>query len=386
MNIKTGPPVSGENFFSRQQLVTKSWDMIESGKHILFVAPRRVGKTSLMHFLRDKPKENYTLLFLNTESVNNKNEFFRRVLNKVLKTDFVEKSQKVLTFLERHKPAIKKLGWDGVEFGVNDQNDYWEMLSGILLSPQSDTQKLIIMIDEFPETLANIVNDESENAGRQFLHSNRELRQNMEEHNNVQFIYAGSIGLENIVSRLNAVNTINDLSILKIPPLNENEAKQLIKQLVENINFELSESLIEHILQKIEWFIPFYIQLIIDEIRNIHRDENPDKITEEIVNWAFDGILEQRQHFEHWHTRIRATLESDDYNFVKELLNITSENNKIHSNEILDLAVKYKLEENYNDLFKSLVYDGYINNDDDPNIYRYNSPILRMWWRKNVAN
>ncbi len=207
MRIITGHPARGPDFFNRENLIEVVWEKIESGSHILIVAPRRVGKTSLMFYLLDHPRENYNLLYLNTESINNKNEFFRRVLNQVLKTNFVQKSQKIVTFLEKHKPTIKKVGIDGVEFGVSEEHDYWEMLSRILKSSPSENQKLIIIIDEFPQTLASINKDENENAGIQFLQSNRELRQDPEISKNVQFIYTGSIGLENIVSKLNAVNT-----------------------------------------------------------------------------------------------------------------------------------------------------------------------------------
>ena len=386
MKIQTGNPVRGEDFFKREKLIEQAWDSIEAGNHILLAAPRRVGKTSVMYYLKDNPKDGYTIIYLITESVNNENEFFRRIVNKILKTDYVQKSQKAITFLEKHKPAIKKVGLDGIEFGASEKGNYQEILIRILKSSHPESKKLIVMIDEFPETLENIIKDEGEAAGRQFLQSNRELRQDAEISENVQFIYTGSIGLENIVSKLNMMGTINDLLSLKIPPLKQDEAKQLVSLLLENVDFTLSDPLINFILQKIEWLIPFYIQLIIWELKNIHRDENLDKITEDIVERALTEMLEQRQHFEHWHTRLRTSIKGSEYNFVKELLNVTSENETISSNEIHNLAVKYQLENTYKDLVGSLIYDGYINNHDDFKIYRYNSPILRMWWNKNVTN
>jgi len=386
MRIQTGNPVRGKEFFNREKLIEQAWDLIEAGNHILLAAPRRVGKTSVMYYLMDNPKDGYTITYLITQSVNNENEFFRRIVNRVLKTDYVQKSQKVITFLEKHKPAISKVGLDGIEFGASEEGNYQEILIRILKSSHPESQKLIVMIDEFPETLENIIKDEGETAGKHFLQSNRELRQDSEISKNVQFIYTGSIGLENIVSKLNAVSTINDLSRLKIPPLKPDEAKQLVSLLLENVDFTLSDLLINFILKKIEWLIPFYIQLIIWELKNLHRDENPDKITEDIIERALTGILEQRNHFEHWHARLRTSIKGNEYNFVKELLNITSENETISSNEIHNLAVKYQLESSYKDLVGSLVYDGYINHHDDFKVYRYNSPILRMWWNKNVAN
>ncbi|HFE63586.1 MAG TPA: ATP-binding protein [Caldithrix sp.] len=386
MKIQCGNPVRGDDFFYREKLVEKAWGLIDSGNHFLIAAPRRVGKTSLMCYLLDHPKDNYTFLYIDIQTMNSENEFYRKIVNKELKTNYVIRSQKILRLLEKHKPTIKKLGTDGVDFGVSEDHDYFEMLSEILKSAHSDNKKLVILLDEFPETLDNIINDEGKSEGRHFLQSNRELRQDPEISKNVLFVYTGSIGLENTVSKLNIMKTIIDLSRLKIPPLKNEEAKQLMELLLENVEFDLSKDLIDYILQKIEWLIPFYIQLIIDEMKNLYRDENLKQITTDTVNQAIDGMLEQRQHFEHWHTRLRTSMKGKEYNFSKELLSIVSEKETISTNEIYNLAVKYNLEDSYKDLLGSLIYDGYINNHDDVKIYRYNSPILRMWWRKNVAN
>ena len=386
MKIQTGNPVRGDDFFKRENVIEQAWEHLESGSHILIAAPRRVGKTSLMKYLEDFPRPPFSLIYLITESVNSEKEFYRRILNRIVKTDFVKKSKKVLNFLEQHKPAIKKIGVDGIEFGVREEHNYFEMLGSILKSPQPEANKLVIMIDEFPETLENIIEDEGDAAGRHFLQSNREIRQDSEITENFQFIYTGSIGLENIVSRLNAVSTINDLVRLKVPPLTESEANQLIQELLAGVRFVLTDGVIEYIFHQIKWLIPFYIQLVMQELRNISREQGIDAIENAHVDKALQEMLEQRNHFEHWHTRLRTTFKGTDYSFVKDVLNITSEKSEITSNEICDLAVKHDIEISSKDIIGSLVYDGYINNHEEVHTYRFNSPILKMWWRQNVAN
>jgi hypothetical protein len=385
MKNKTGIPVRGADFFERDNLINAAWDYLERGLHILIAAPRRVGKTSLMFYLMDHPKEKYSFIYLITESVNNENEFFRRFINKLIKSDYIKRSRKVWTYLETKLPAIKKLGKDGIEFGTKEIHNYRELAVKILRSVNARMGKLVIMVDEFPETLENIIRDEGDSAGIHFLQSNRELRQDADINKNVQFIYTGSIGLESIVSRLNAVQTINDLSRLKVTPLDQKEAVQFIKLLLEDCSFSMSDVLIEHILSEVEWLIPFYIQLIVEELSNISRDENLTMVTQIVLDSAFTSLLDKRNAFEHWHTRLRASLKTDEYNFAKDLLNIISENGSIHINEILDIAVKYHLESIYKEMVNSLVYDGYINNQENDDYYRYNSPLLKMWWRQNVA-
>ena len=80
MRIQTGNPVRGKEFFNREKLIEQAWDLIEAGNHILLAAPRRVGKTSVMYYLMDNPKDGYTIIYLITQSVNNENEFFRRIM------------------------------------------------------------------------------------------------------------------------------------------------------------------------------------------------------------------------------------------------------------------------------------------------------------------
>ncbi len=386
MRIQAGNAVRGNDFFKRKNLIKRIWELIDSGSNILIAAPRRVGKTSLMYYLKDNPRDEYIILFIDVESSNNENEFFRKLVNKVVKTEIVKNSRKALKLLEEHIPTIKKVGLDGLEFGVSVEKDYKDMLMRIFRSFETTDKNLVIMLDEFPETLENIIKDEGEKAGRQFLQSNRELRQDPEINKNVIFIYTGSIGLENVVSRLDAIKTINDLSRLNVPPLKKEQAEELIENLLTNCDFDLTEDVIDHILNQIEWLIPFYIQLVIEETRNIFRDENLSEISEKIIDQAFEQMLEQRNHFEHWHTRLRSSITSKEYKFAKEILNLISENETIHSNEILNIAIKYEFEDNYKEMINSLIYDGYINNNEDHHIYRFNSPILRMWWRKNVAN
>ena len=111
-----------------------------------------------------------------------------------------------------------------------------------------------------------------------------------------------------------------------------------------------------------------------------------ESVTNEFVDLAFKDAIEQRNHFEHWYDRLRKSWKGNEYNFAKELLNIASENNEIERNQIHDLAEKYGLTENHREIINSLKYDGYIDNLEDPKVYRFNSPIVKEWWRTNVAN
>ncbi len=386
MKIRTGNPVRGDNFFKREILIEKLWDMIESESNILLVAPRRVGKTSIMKYLEDHPKDDYHFIFLDTESVNNENEFYQRLLSKLLSSDFVKRKEKLLALIKEHSPFIKKIGTDGVEFDYSKELNYLSEFLRIVQKIGLGEQKLIFLLDEFSQTVENIKNDESEQKAIHFLHTNRELRQDKLLEKNIQFIYSGSIGLENIVRRINATKTINDLVPIKVNPLTSGKAEEMIHKLLDDVDFTLSRGQIDYIIEKIEWLIPFYIQLTIQAIKDLYKNNDNGEITDTIIEEAFDEIITQQNCFENWHSRLKTLFKAEEYNFAKDLLNKTAAHAYVELNEIRDIAVKDNFTEDYLEVLNYLVYDGYINNTENLKIYRFNSPILRMWWWKYVAN
>lgn len=383
-----GQAVRGDNFWNRSDEIEEIWNKIDSGSHILLAAPRRVGKTSIMFHLKDKPKENYIVVYIDTESADNENEFWQKVFNALLEEEFINKLKSYSQTLWQKIKNIKidKISTSGVEFGDGETLNYSEAFERLLKDIEKD-KKIIIMLDEFAQTVENIVKYEDEISAEKFLKRHRALRQNSNLTSKVTFIYAGSIGLESVVSKLNGIKYINDLNTVKVRPLTNKDAKNFVDILAKSLKITLSEEVKDFLLEEIEWLIPFYIQLILQEIKNISRKNKNEIITDKIVKSAILNSLDYKNHFEHWRSKLKEALCVEEFKLAKEILNIISERNTIESLEILDIGTKFEIDnETTKDIVHSLEYDGYINNNDNPKIYRFNSPILKMWWYKNVAN
>lgn len=382
MRIMTGQVARKENFWDRKTELEDIWYKIESGSHILLVAPRRVGKTSIMYNILDNSKDEYIVLYIDTESANSENEFWKKLFFRLMEEEFVNTLQnKAKNFFALLKTIkISELTTKGIKFGDDSEMDYASAFKKIIKELDTD-KKLIIMMDEFALTIENIIKYEGIKNAQSLLKTHRELRQDSVLLNKVTFVYAGSIGLESVASKMDSIGLINDLSSVKVLPLKFNDAKEFAKRLASSNTIEIQENEIEYLLQKIEWLIPFYIQLIMDELR-----KTKVFITPKIIDDAFDAILDNRNHFDHWHVRLKS-LADNEYQFSKELLNKSSENMTLQSTEAINIASKYSLnDDEAKEIIHSLVYDGYINNNDNEKEYRFNSPILRMWWFKNVAN
>jgi len=386
MSIIVGQAVRNHDFWDRANELEDIWDAINSGSHILISAPRRVGKTSIMYKMLDNPKSRYIPIYIDTESADSQNEFWQKLFHALIEEDFVNRLEATAKTLwaKLKTVKLKKVSAKGVEFGDGKTLDYKEAFQRLIKDLDSDN-KLIIMIDEFAQTIENIIKYENNKNATSLLKSHRELRQDIKFSQKVTFVYAGSIGLESVVAKMDATKHINDLNSIKISPLSQQEAIEFATQLCSNNNININNNEIIYLLKKIDWLIPFHIQLIAQEIKKLHRKE--PIVSNKLIDSAIENALEHRQHFESWLSKIRTAFKNNDYLFAKEILNIISENKSMESLKIANIASKHSLNDDVaKEIIHSLIYDGYINNNDNPKVYLFNSPILRMWWNKNVAN
>ena len=381
-----GQAARSANFWDRPYELEDIWEAIDNGSHILLCAPRRVGKTSIMYKIVDEPKANYIPIYIDTESADSEAEFWSKVFNALMEEDFIASLKtKTKNFWDKIKSIkIASITMDGVEFGDGKMLDHKQAFHRLIKDLDHD-KKLIIMIDEFAQTIENIIKYEEPKNAISLLKAHRELRQDQKFSQKVTFIYAGSIGLESVVSKIDAIKHINDLNNIKVPPLTPPEAEQFTIALFKSAEIKINQADIDYLLNTIHWLIPFYIQLITQEIKKIYRREQ--KINQAVIDQAIHNALDNRNHFESWQSKLKTALGNNEYLFCKEVLNAISNQKETNFLDIMNIASKHNLDSNEaKDCLHSLIYDGYINNNDNNKTYQFNSPILRMWWNKNVAN
>jgi len=233
--ISTGRAADGENkYFERIRIETKIWSKIKQGEHLLLAAPRRTGKSSILKNLERNPEDGYLVKYKSVQSVDGTNEYFKQIYKLLLEDDAI------FNFYKRHykkaKGALKNfisrirgISVSGIKIDPRERIDYYNECEILLKTLPRDFDTLLLLIDEFPDAVKNISNDEK-NKGIRFLQMNRDLRQDF-NHIDIQFVYSGSIGLGNVVSKLNRLDLINDIKNIEVPPLDKKEAKELISRL-----------------------------------------------------------------------------------------------------------------------------------------------------------
>lgn len=384
MKIVVGQVARGDNFFDRPKIIRKIWRKLEDGSHVSLAAPRRVGKTSIMNAIQDNPKEGYHMIYVITESSRSENEYYKTIAEAVLESDCFSKAEKAKIrgndFLKICIKSVEEVGMEGVKLKDSGEPDYCNYLKSIL--KKIDSSKLVIMVDEYPQTIGNIMVDYSDEKAKHLLQTSREIRQDKKISENVQFIYTGSISLNSIARNLDATKFINDLNEVKVTALREDEAKVFIDELMRNLEFGISGEVRDYILKKIEWKIPFYIQLMISELRDVYDDNDIEEdIVDDVslIDEAFENAVEKQNCHSTWKERLKV-YSGQEYDFIVEILNTLSERKELGYLEIYDISVKYEMEDKCKETINILEHDGYIHDNEHDKIYVFNSPILREWW------
>lgn len=382
-----GLPARGENFYQRTREVAKVTLALSNGNNIQITAPRRVGKTSILWYLLDNNIAERHYVYVDTESVEDASHFYRKLLESIVNDANISRSVKLQTGLKdkgnRFFQKIKsiKLFNAALEFNHEPEvRDYYEEFHNFLTGYASvEDVELVLLIDEFPQTIENIRKKDAD-AAVHFLQRKRELRIDPVISKNVRFIYTGSIGLNQTVSSINATATINDLASIEVEPLSEAEALELFSKLLNTHSRTIHASGEKALMEILQWYIPFHIQLIVQEI--IQATHPDAEVTKEIVEKAIKELLSLRHknHFDHYYSRLKTHFKDDAFKYADMLLKRLAVKHTMTKKDISDLAVRYQQEEDYRKIIENLMYDGYIHYNTTRGVYLFNSPILKRWW------
>lgn len=385
MKNSLGNSARGEGFYLRPREIRKIYRAINSNANIYLSAPRRVGKTSILKYLEENPEEGFYFVYTITESVYSINNFFKVIFEDLIKSKAVNNLSKVSNSVKNFVVDVlqKVKSFQGVELREGEEPNYYELLLQLIQNMENKYGRVVIMIDEFPQTIQNIFDSHGLDEARNFIQLNRELRHQKELEEKVSFIYTGSISLFPMVEKITSLTAVNDLKTIEVEPLTAEEAKDFLSQLMANDEVEINEDCLNYILEKVKWFTPFHLQLIQQEIVDVY--ESKGEINYNSIDTAFLQIIHVRNtpQFMPYFTRLKSLFKGNEYYFVMDVLKFVAKNDAIDNNDIYNLAVKSGIVDNKTcmDILES---DGYLFITSKQ--YRYTSPILQMWCKKHICN
>ena len=382
-NTVVGAVAQGDGYLGRPRLVRKFWKHVAAGEHLLMAAPRRVGKTSFMRDVASQAEPGFYPIYLIVESVPEERELFRKLYARALEmvSSKTELGAKLSALWKRLKVDVTT---EGLKITAADRDGFDDLLT--LLKGLPAKEHFVFLVDEFSQAVENVRKKHGAEAATTLLHKMRELRQDPDVVKRVSFVFAGSVGLEQIVGKLNSSHAINDLLPFDLPPFTAKEAHELIDRILQGSGVEMPDNVREHLLNKLVWLIPFFIQVVMNEVEELLNDEDTRSMTKKVIDQAFTKALGKRNYYDHWYQRLSILFDTAERRFAKELLNLCSGAKPLAMDKVHDLgASKHKLPDSYMDVVRSLLHDGYLVRDTDARTLRFASPLLMHWWAQTIA-
>ncbi|MGB8192160.1 MAG: hypothetical protein WCF67_09590 [Chitinophagaceae bacterium] len=381
-----GQAARDDDFFPRPDIIKLIYRRLDTGRHLHISAPRRVGKTSVLHYLQEHPEEGFEFKYIITQSVSDPDVFFKQVLEALKDFNSISKKtmDSIVEFLEQLKLDVPGVG--GFEI-KNKEPNYLVNCKCVVKSLSSKNKTLVLMIDEFPQTVENIWRDSNDENAKRFLYANRELQEIASK--NIRFIYTGSIGLKPLCARLGALDALNYLTTIEMGTLSVNEATLLCEGVLKRARVTVKPGVISYLLEMIHWLIPFHLQLALQELID-ESDRGIDVIDIDSVKNAIDKITYRRnnQYFEHYYNHIVKTFKNQprEYNLARKILDTLSRQDTLTRQEIIACATEQDALDQLNNILTVLQYDGYIYEDASktPEEFRFTSPLIKIWWKKNM--
>jgi uncharacterized protein len=385
-----GKPVLEQNFFGREAEL-QELQAITEREHVLLLAPRRVGKTSLLHALarRVNGDGSATGVYASVAAATSEPQFVQAVLNSIYATAHGRRLKRGLLArtlgLGRGVKSVKIAG-SGIDLETrapiwqDDADRAFEMIFASELP-------LLILIDELPLlVLALIRTDPSGARARAFLHWFRNLRQHPAGAKTLRFVLAGSVGLDNIARRHRMTDTINDLRVVPLGPFSYSVANAFLRQLAASYGLDLGPELRDAICGTAEWLIPYHLQVIFGTLRE--RATTPP-LTTEMLESAIETLLERRTYFSYWDERLYESLGAPNDSIARGLLAICAREPcgatscTMSQSAAALIAEPDERARTVKWIVDVLSNDGYLVEQNDR--WRFRSGLLRRYWVRHVA-
>lgn len=391
MQIVTGNPVTGEDFFDREQLIAGLWRTLE-GDSVLLAAPRRVGKSSVMLHLMDRPAQGFQPIYLDGQNYESPEDLVANLVVEAGKVggDVRGFARKILAGARQ---SIDELEVWQIKLKLRQQlaEGWREQGETAVRAATAQGPKLLIILDELPMMLHRMAGagEEGRQHARALLDWLRHLRHEPDIRPRMRQLVAGSVGMARVASDLGATHKINDLDQVQVGPFSHDVAADLVRQLLASRGVVTNALVVEAFLQQVETYIPIFIQILASAVASEVRDHGAE-LTPELVRMCYEERAlgpQYRNRFEDYYERLDRYYTPDEAQAAKRLLRELAVAGGPVARTTLQALYQEELgtgDGGRFDLLLSWLHDDFYLEERGPIGHRevaFESKWLRDWWR-----
>ena len=387
----TGPAVLGDDLYGRDYELGRLWEHLEQGEHILMLAPRRVGKTSLMLELHREPREDWEVIYIDVEGGDGPADCVASILAALAAHPKYQTRIEAMPFSNAVRDLLR-----GVSVGASisvlqvelkqaigsDWGQAADQLEARLTSLDDAGGKLLIILDELPILISRMLRGERKEEAELLLSRLRRWRQAPALRGKVHTLIGGSIGLEGIVRRAGLSGSINDLVPFRLNPWDQSTAVEFLKELASSCGFPLDDESIDRILDLLDDPVPYHVQLFFSALRDASRGD-PSSVSPELIDGCFEERLSGPSgtaHLDHYEKRLEIALDERECQMAYDILGLACRGKGgVPLGDLEDL--RRQASEAFQSVLGDLEADGYVSRKGNHLTFRSN--LLRAWWRKH---
>jgi hypothetical protein len=395
VQLVVGSVPRGDDYFGQDAVIDILWSRLERDS-VLLVAPRRFGKTAAMYRLLDEPRASYRPVYLNVEHISTAADFMVELLAALLRDRHLARTAERLwdgtkDFLDWLRSVPSTLDVGGIKVELREKTDVpanWQSYGDRIMNLlATEGTPLLLLVDEFPNLVNDIAQKSKEDA-EHFLRWFRSAR--LAPETKTRFVVGGSINLVSSLDALGLVETINDLSVVRLRPFEVETAARFVRAVFDTHEVRLRPEVEQRILELVGAAIPYLLAVLLTAIFE-RRRVTGGEVTAELVDSAFEDDLlggATSAMFQHYRSRLDRYYTRSEGNAAKAILGTLS---RASSPVLGDTLYQVYLHatgsqpgigsrERLMRLMQKLDNDFYVVSDDSS--FAFFSRVLQLWWRR----
>ncbi|MEI6756588.1 MAG: ATP-binding protein [Chlorobium sp.] len=390
--------VVGERFWGREDDIRILTRKIDEGAHISLIAQRRMGKTSLMKELQRRLSDRYICLFIDLQKDSDPADVIARFSLSLKPYDSLWK--KVKSVFANVWGAVSgnleevSFGEIGIKLraGLNQEN--WMEKGDALFSILAKSDRpVLLMIDEVPLMVNRMLKGDDYVITRERIAEVDRfmswLRANSIEHQGkIVIMLSGSIGFEPVLRQAKLSSTINNYQPYDLRPWDDETAIGCLSALGQQYGVEFQNRAEEAMVRKLGYCIPHHVQLFFSHLLDRCERRGEMRFSADDVDDLYEHeMLGIRGHAElaHYQERLELFFSKEQLPLVLAILTETAIAGKLEMPVLRLLQREYARKEVDSDeetmeILRVLEHDGYLRKSGEE--YRYESNLLKEWWKK----
>lgn len=383
-----------DELYGREDFIDHLWHLLK-GNNVLLLAPRRFGKSGVMRHVLLQPRPGFLPLSFELEDVDSPEEFVWRVTKAVLACDqirsLLSQAKKLpRSLMDWMKENFDEAEFEGAKVKFKDQirEDWREAAKRMLSELEKADKTILFLFDELPAMLDRIIEKQGANAARDFLAWFRTVRLEQKDVlRRHRFIVAGSVGIDQILHKLEATDKLVDFARITVGPLDREIAEKLAGELAHSYSINWDTQLSNTLFELIGPPIPYFIHIFFSELGQMPPAQRKELTITQLTEVYRQRVLGPtcRHYFDHYSNRLRRYRKTGEKAAVA-ILRAVAGHGRVSRPALYDVYKKARgkgaNDQEFDELMAGLEYDWYLSLDPDTNEFFFRLKVMQDWWRR----